>query len=469
LAAPVLADPQATAAPDGDARAQASGSRAKGEAGGADTFQLSLEEAYKKEFAFLVSQKKQLKSRLDAMKQRFGGQERAIEQEVARLENRLLAVEDALSDAREEVQGADRQAQSTGEEAALVSQTLEQARTSLSDYDVQLPEAETGEDEEAATPSVEAVETVFRAGVDVLERLSALRREEGRAFFLEDGTKTTGTIIHVGRVAAYGVSDAGAGALVPAGAGKLEIWHQPAAETARALLSGEDRPVLDMFIFESLDGQVSADAEESVIEHIDSGGAIAWVIMSLGAIGILLSVVRALILTFSGGREEKVLAAAEPHVREGQLGEAARAADEIRGSAARVTTSVFRSLSEGADRVDEAVSGAMLGESRNLQRFGTVILVIAAVAPLLGLLGTVTGMISTFDVITKFGTGDPKMLSGGISTALVTTELGLVVAIPTLLLGNILKSWAEGIEAKAERTALRLVTLHTGEADQDEA
>ena len=88
-------------------------------------------------------------------------------------------------------------------------------------------------------------------------------------------------------------------------------------------------------------------------------------------------------------------------------------------------------------------------------------MVIAAVAPLLGLLGTVTGMISTFEIITEHGTGDPKMLSGGISEALITTQLGLVVAIPMLLLGNMLKGWSEGVFGKLESTVLRLIAEKT--------
>jgi biopolymer transport protein ExbB len=68
-------------------------------------------------------------------------------------------------------------------------------------------------------------------------------------------------------------------------------------------------------------------------------------------------------------------------------------------------------------------------------------------------------MIATFDVITQFGTGDPKMLSGGISTALITTELGLIVAIPTLFLGSLLGGWAERITGDLERAAL--ATLNT--------
>jgi biopolymer transport protein ExbB len=86
---------------------------------------------------------------------------------------------------------------------------------------------------------------------------------------------------------------------------------------------------------------------------------------------------------------------------------------------------------------------------------------------LLGLLGTVTGMISTFDVITEFGTGDPKLLSGGISIALVTTQLGLAVAIPLLLVGNVLSGWAERIMDDMEKVALRVIN-HYSVATQNE-
>ncbi|HQY36049.1 MAG TPA: MotA/TolQ/ExbB proton channel family protein, partial [Pseudomonadota bacterium] len=75
-------------------------------------------------------------------------------------------------------------------------------------------------------------------------------------------------------------------------------------------------------------------------------------------------------------------------------------------------------------------------------------------------LGTVTGMIQTFDVITEFGTSDPKLLSGGIAIALVTTEQGLMVAIPCLLLGSMLNGWAESIKDDMEKAALKVMNLY---------
>ena len=95
-----------------------------------------------------------------------------------------------------------------------------------------------------------------------------------------------------------------------------------------------------------------------------------------------------------------------------------------------------------------------------------MILMIAGVAPLLGLLGTVTGMIQTFDVITEFGTSDPKLLAGGIAVALVTTEQGLIVAIPCLLLGNLLSGWADRIKDDMEKGALKVINLYQERREQ---
>ena len=86
-----------------------------------------------------------------------------------------------------------------------------------------------------------------------------------------------------------------------------------------------------------------------------------------------------------------------------------------------------------------------------------LIQVTAATAPLLGLLGTVTGMIKTFRLITVFGTGDAKSLSTGISEALITTEFGLIVAIPAIILGAILSRKAKSVVASMEQTAVSFV------------
>ena len=97
------------------------------------------------------------------------------------------------------------------------------------------------------------------------------------------------------------------------------------------------------------------------------------------------------------------------------------------------------------DTLELKLSEAILREMPRITRNLTLIKIISVVAPLLGLLGTVTGMINTFQAITLFGTGDPKLMAGGISTALVTTVLGLVVAIPTVFIYTLLNTRSKNL------------------------
>jgi len=94
-----------------------------------------------------------------------------------------------------------------------------------------------------------------------------------------------------------------------------------------------------------------------------------------------------------------------------------------------------------------------------MERYLSTLGMLAAIAPLLGLLGTVTGMIDTFHVITQHGTGDPRMMSGGISVALVTTMLGLSVAIPIMLAHTLLSRAVDNMIGQMEEKAVALVNI----------
>ena len=109
---------------------------------------------------------------------------------------------------------------------------------------------------------------------------------------------------------------------------------------------------------------------------------------------------------------------------------------------------------------------AILGETPKLTRNVTLIQVISVVAPLMGLLGTVVGMILTFQQITLFGTGDPKIMAGGISQALITTVLGLVVAIPTVLLHTLVNGKAQGILHILEEQSAGIIADHAERSGQ---
>ena len=109
-------------------------------------------------------------------------------------------------------------------------------------------------------------------------------------------------------------------------------------------------------------------------------------------------------------------------------------------------------------RMDEAV----LKETPAVERGLSIIKILAAIGPLLGLLGTVTGMIQVFQSITLYGTGDPKLMAGGISQALMTTVLGLVMAIPLILIHSMLASRAKGIIQTLDEESVGLIAEHKG-------
>ena len=104
-------------------------------------------------------------------------------------------------------------------------------------------------------------------------------------------------------------------------------------------------------------------------------------------------------------------------------------------------------------QLEDVLSRAVPVLEQNL----STIKLLAAVAPLLGLLGTVVGMIETFQSITLFGTGDPKLMAGGISQALVTTMLGLIAAVPLLFIHNILESRSRAITQVYEEQAIGFI------------
>ena len=106
-----------------------------------------------------------------------------------------------------------------------------------------------------------------------------------------------------------------------------------------------------------------------------------------------------------------------------------------------------------------------MGETSSLERLMWAVRVVSVVAPLMGLLGTVTGMIQTFQAITLFGTGDPKMMASGISEALVTTMLGLIVAIPLVLMHAVVSNSTKSIVQVLERRAAGLIARRAERED----
>ena len=114
-----------------------------------------------------------------------------------------------------------------------------------------------------------------------------------------------------------------------------------------------------------------------------------------------------------------------------------------------------------AETLELKLDEAVMRESSKLERLLWLVKTVSVVAPLMGLLGTVTGMIQTFQRITLYGAGDPKMMASGLSEALVTTMLGLIAAIPLLLLHSVLSSLAKGVSSVLEEQTTGLIAVQS--------
>jgi biopolymer transport protein ExbB len=420
-----------------------------------------LQAAYQKEYAFLEAQLRDLQTRLSEFNAESQQAERDKEARIDRVEGEYIDLQSRAESITGLLTDAERQVADVEDSRSTLEATFLQAGSTLEPYKLAQLKAE----EFLRSGDAEKIHTLFTHTLDLLGGLGKVRQAPGR-FFLQDGTEVEGTIVQVGNIASYGLSNEPGsergGALAPAGDERFKVWSASTPDTAKALAAGRAPDVLDIFLYESTQKAVEEQAGETIVAHIHSGGTIAWIIVGLGGLALLLIVLRVLFLRGASTSTGEVSSKVGDLVAQGKLDEALKACKELKGSTAKVVASAVRNLEREREHIEDIVSEQILHESANLNRFGNFIMVIAAVAPLLGLLGTVTGMIATFDIITEFGTGDPKLLSSGIAIALITTEVGLAVAIPALIFGNLLSGWAESIKDDMEKAALHVMNRYLG-------
>lgn len=172
----------------------------------------------------------------------------------------------------------------------------------------------------------------------------------------------------------------------------------------------------------------------TVWERLRSGGILVWPILLIAAIAFLVSLERFFFLRRVKSNTDTVMVEMTRLLAAGRWQECVDLLENKQGPVYNVLAAGLKFRTAGREVLENVLEEAIMKELPRLEKYLPALQVLAAVAPLLGLLGTVTGMISTFQVITVFGTGNPKLMSGGISEALVTTMLGLMVAIPIILL-----------------------------------
>ncbi len=181
-------------------------------------------------------------------------------------------------------------------------------------------------------------------------------------------------------------------------------------------------------------------------ERIQQGGWIGYIILGLGVIGLLVALLRFISLAVVG----RGIASQQKNLEKISL----------KNPLGRILSVYNDSGTQCVETLSLKLDEAILREIPKIERGIVTLAIIAAITPMLGLLGTVSGMIETFQSITLFGTGDPKLMSGGISQALVTTELGLAVAIPIMLIHSAISSKSNRLVQILDEESSALVALN---------
>lgn len=280
---------------------------------------------------------------------------------------------------------------------------------------------------------------------------------DGRAV-APNGTLTNGTFVLVGPFAVFRGKDGTVVGTVDQKLGSLEpsVTEYPkpelAAEAASFVASRKGGLPVDPTLGSA---HKVAETEETIVEHFLKGGPIMWPILVLATSAMLVALWKWVALSLVRRPSRRQVKSLLESVREKDYAAADAVAKEMKGPVGEMLAAGVANLQESRELLEEVLFERILNSKLRIQSWLPFMSVSAASAPLLGLLGTVTGIIQTFKQITIYGSGDVKSLSGGISEALITTEYGLIVAIPSLLLHAFLSRKARGLVSEMETLAVQ--------------
>ncbi|MCG8371069.1 MAG: MotA/TolQ/ExbB proton channel family protein [Proteobacteria bacterium] len=229
-----------------------------------------------------------------------------------------------------------------------------------------------------------------------------------------------------------------------------ELLRQPEGKflgTTNDMIDADPGEIVDFGIDVTRGSILGLLVESPTIrDRIEQGGIVGYCIIALGIIGLIIAILRWVSLS-TADRKVRAQLKHDTASTDNPLGRVLAAYESNRGA--------------DTETIELKLSEAALKEMPDLTKGLLFIKVTAAVAPLMGLLGTVTGMIKTFQVITLYGAGDPKMMAGGISQALMTTVLGLCVAIPMVLLHTVVSGKSRKIVNILQSQSAGLVAQHS--------
>lgn len=228
--------------------------------------------------------------------------------------------------------------------------------------------------------------------------------------------------------------------------------------------SGEGTAPLDATLGKALK---IVEGTSTLSERIAQGGSVGYIIIGLGFVCLIIGIFKVFeVLSFKTPPPETVQKIIG-QIENGDMANARTTAAGVPGQGGALLVKGVEFADEKRGTLEEILYEKILAVRPKLERFLPFIALTAAAAPLLGLLGTVTGMIKTFNLITIFGTGDAKSLSSGISEALVTTALGLIIAIPALIIHGLLSRMARQKIGDMEQTAVGFINGVIGARNKD--
>ena len=269
------------------------------------------------------------------------------------------------------------------------------------------------------------------------------------------GTDGSETEQQVTRVGVFNAVSSGRFLRHLANSGKLqELPRQPAARYLELAASLEKAIAgVHPMVIDPSRGSVFSLLMQTpdLIERIRQGKLVGYVIIAVGVIGLLIALERLYHLFTVGRKVHRQLKSESPE-QDNPLG--------------RVMAIYRQNTGLSPETLELKMDESILKDSSRLQRGLSSLKILAAIAPLLGLLGTVTGLIETFQSITLFGAGDPGLMAGGISQALVTTVLGLTTAIPLILLHSMLTSRSRHLVSLLEEQSAGIIALHAEKSER---
>ena len=324
-------------------------------------------------------------------------------------------------------------------------------------------------------PGLEGIQNLLSLYMDELKTAGEVKRRTG-SFIGTDGLDKSGELLRIGTfTAAYRLPDGTLGFLRPGSGGRslVAVQGEPGWNLS-GLMNDYFDGKSDVFPVDISNGAALsrlAQEQKGVMEWLSAGGLLVWPIILVGVIALVLVCERFYALIRIRGNSDRNMRIILDMVSKGQWKECRQfCAEQKQYPTCRIIGHTLKHLGSTREIIENAFQEGLLKELPLLERFLPTLNVLAAVAPLLGLLGTVTGMINTFQVITVYGTGDPRMMSGGISEALVTTQLGLAVAVPIMILHHILERRVDKILGDMEEkgTGFAVALMKKGQIRKQE-